>query len=179
METAKQIHQNWGPTSCCRGQDDRVGDPSLHSFTKIFNQTAIHKQKQLWESSRVQLRNFSNTAEQKKKRITAQNKRGRIAPFACIMLSPRPLLLSTKREFHIQKEFPSPEKEEQSGQPASPAFQSTAQKNCLNFTPAKLRHVEITRKNEEKQGILISVTQWEQLRFPVTCSVEDPRGFCH
>lgn len=52
-------------------------NPVTTSPTKIHDWTAIHKQKQLWKTSRARLGEFSNTMEQQQKtlRITTQKRR--------------------------------------------------------------------------------------------------------
>ena len=49
----------------CYHQNGNVRNPSLHLPTKINNETASQEQKQLWESSGVQVRDFSNMVEEK------------------------------------------------------------------------------------------------------------------
>lgn len=125
---------------------------------------------QLWESSRVHLRNFSNTVEQKKSENNYTKRKGKTASFCLHYPTPQMGTVQCQEGMPQLEKNPLTGKVQTSEQQGSSTSWGTMQVPTL-VSPqraAKLRCREMAKSKEEDKGQPISATQWEQRQFPVT-----------
>lgn len=114
-----------------------------------------------------------------KLKITTQ--KDRQLNFAWIILPTSLALLSTKTEFPSQIEFSLLKRKNRVTNSFSSPFGYHV-KVPLNFIPfrmAKLRYIEMARNKEEKQGLPMAATKWNQLQFMITCYTGKPSSIHH
>lgn len=159
-------------------QNDITKMAASITSTKINNSSSIHWQMQLWESSGVHLRNFSNTVEQKFKNNGTKKRRKNVCLLPASSHFPNQHC-SVPRENSPACKKPQSEENEDEWASSFLSLWGHHMKNAFSFRPTqrptKLRHTEAARNKEEKQGLPGSATQqeWPQFQWPAPQSTPE------
>lgn len=156
-----------------RHQDGEKGDPN--SVLQQNKKSAIHRHKQLQESSGAQLK-ISKTDWGKKpwELFSKKQKKGCILP---VLSHSQASILSTNKALQAINRKRSPGRGEKVSNQLPSAFQGTVWRSLLTFTP--LQAQRDGSEQEEEQGLPVAATQPEESRLPGTCSADKLSGLCH
>lgn len=107
--------------------------------------------------------------EQKKHESNCTGREGRQLHFVCVIPFPQTSIAQcqegTSSQFSSRKAKQAEQPALQGERQILQSFQSTTRWSCFSFIPprpAKLRCIEMAMNEEEKQGLAVAATQWEQ-----------------